>query len=44
MRVIIQVSSGPAAGKKTVPGPGRTVQIGRTEWADYSFPQDGKLT
>jgi hypothetical protein len=44
MRVIIQVSSGPAAGKTIVLGAGQTVQVGRTEWADYSFPEDGRLS
>ena len=44
MRIIVEVISGPAAGKKIVPGPGQTVQISRTERADYSFPQDGQLT
>ncbi len=44
MRAIIEVRSGPDTGKKIVLGPGRTVQIGRTEWADYSFPQDGRMS
>lgn len=44
MRVILEVASGPAAGKKIVLGPGQSVQIGRTEWADYSFPQDGRMS
>jgi len=44
MRIVVEVISGPAAGKKIVLGPGQTVQVGRTEWADYSFPQDGRMS
>jgi len=44
MRVVLEVTSGPAAGKKIVLGPGQTVQIGRTEWADHSFPEDGRMS
>ena len=44
MRVIIEITSGPAAGKKILLGAGQTVQVGRTEWADYSFPQDGRMS
>jgi len=44
MRVVVEVMSGPAAGKKIVLGPSQTVQVGRTEWADYSFPEDGHMS
>jgi hypothetical protein len=44
MRVIIQVSSGPAAGKRFLLGAGQTVKVGRTEWADHSFPEDGRMS
>ena len=44
MRIIIQVSSGPAAGKRILLGAGHSVTIGRTEWADHAFPQDGRMS
>ena len=44
MRVVVEVTSGPTAGKKIILGAAQTVQIGRTEWADYSFPQDGRMS
>ncbi len=44
MRIIVEVASGPAAGKKIVLGAGLVLKVGRTEWADHSFPHDGQMS
>ena len=44
MRVILEITSGPAAGKKTVLGAHHVLQVGRTEWADVALPHDGQLS
>jgi hypothetical protein len=43
MRITLQVTSGPDAGRKVHLKSGQTAQIGRTEWADFSFPRDVKM-
>jgi len=44
MQVVVEVVSGPAAGKKILVGAGHMLQVGRTEWADYALPHDGHLS
>lgn len=44
MRVMIEAVSGPAVGKKIVMGTPQVLRIGRTEWADHSFPGDGRMS
>lgn len=44
MRITLQVTSGPDAGRKVHLKSGQTAQIGRTEWADFSFPGDSKMS
>ncbi len=44
MRVILEVLSGPDAGRKTLLGAGQVLQVGRTDRADLSFPQDGHMS
>jgi hypothetical protein len=44
MRVIVEVASGPAAGKKVLLAAGQTLRIGRTEWADFPIPHDGRMS
>ncbi len=44
MRVIVEVASGPAAGKKVLLSVGQTLQVGRTEWADFPVPHDGRMS
>jgi hypothetical protein len=44
MRVILQIFSGPAAGKTVEVKPGSLVRIGRTERADFSFPADAHMS
>lgn len=43
MRITLQVTAGPDAGRKVHLKSGQTAQIGRTEWADFSFPRDPKM-
>ena len=40
MAVILQVTEGPAVGRKTFLRVGQIMRIGRTEWADFNVPQD----
>ncbi|MBC7851823.1 MAG: FHA domain-containing protein [Pirellulaceae bacterium] len=44
MRVILEVQSGSAGGKKTWLRSGQKVVVGRTEGADYVIPQDGQIS
>jgi hypothetical protein len=44
MRVIVQIISGPATGGRMALGPGQTLQVGRTEWADFAVPKDGQMS
>lgn len=44
MRVILEVLSGPLAGRKLRLGVGQELRIGRTEWADFSIPSDGRMS
>jgi pSer/pThr/pTyr-binding forkhead associated (FHA) protein len=44
MRVVLEVLSGPDAGRKTLLGAGQAVQVGRTEWADFSLTKDGHMS
>jgi len=44
MRVVLEVKSGAAAGRRTLLGVGQTLKVGRTEWADFSVPQDGHMS
>jgi len=43
MQVTLQVTSGPSAGKRVRLQAGQAAQVGRTEWADFSVPEDAKL-
>ncbi len=43
-RVIVHITSGPATGKRIPLAPGQTVQIGRTEWADFAVPKDEQMS
>jgi len=36
--------SGPGAGRKILLDAGQTIQVGRTEWADFSVPGDGRMS
>jgi pSer/pThr/pTyr-binding forkhead associated (FHA) protein len=40
MRVIVEVISGPAASRRVSLVAGQSIRIGRTDWADVSFPRD----
>ncbi len=40
MRVIVEVIAGPAASRRISLVAGQAVCVGRTEWADVSFPRD----
>lgn len=44
MRVILEVKSGPDAGRKTLLGAGQVLQVGRTQWADFAIGHDGHLS
>src|SRR6516162_8681503 len=43
MAVILQVTGGPGAGKKTFLRSGQVLRVGRTEWAEFNIPQDATL-
>jgi predicted component of type VI protein secretion system len=43
VRIILEVTGGLSAGTKIVVGQGQTAQVGRTNWADYSFPGDESM-
>ncbi len=43
MGVILQIINGPYAGHKTYLLAGQVLQVGRTEWADFSIPSDTQL-
>ena len=44
MRVILQITSGPDAGRKVLLSALQSLQVGRTERADLSVPQDGRMS
>ncbi len=44
MRVILQVTAGASAGRKTLLGANQVVQVGRTEWADFAVAHDGHMS
>jgi hypothetical protein len=44
MRVILKVTAGPGAGRKTLLDAGQALQVGRTEWADFAHPHDGRMS
>lgn len=43
MQLTLQITSGPHAGRKVLLRSGQVARIGRTEWADFSFPRDAEL-
>jgi hypothetical protein len=43
MQLTLQITTGPHAGRKVLLRSGQVARIGRTEWADFSFPQDTGL-
>src|SRR4029079_2187227 len=43
MQLTLQTTPGPHAGRKVLLRSGQVARIGRTEWADFSFPQDADL-
>src|SRR6188474_2159917 len=43
MQLTLQVTTGPHAGRKVLVRSGQIARIGRTEWADFSFPGDADL-
>jgi hypothetical protein len=43
MQLTLQITAGPHAGRKVLLRSGQVARIGRTEWADFSFPRDGDL-
>jgi pSer/pThr/pTyr-binding forkhead associated (FHA) protein len=44
VRVVVEITSGPAAGKKFRIEAGQMLQVGRTEWADYAIPGDIQMS
>lgn len=44
MQATLQIVSGPHEGRKLVVRSGYSVQVGRTEWADFVLPEDGQLS
>lgn len=44
MRVVVEIISGPLAGKKFRLEGGQVLQVGRTEWADYAIAGDGQMS
>src|SRR5262245_61083060 len=43
MQLSLQITTGPHAGRKVLLRSGQVARIGRTEWADFSFPRDADL-
>lgn len=43
MQLTLQITAGPHAGRKVLLRSGQIARIGRTEWADFSFPRDADL-
>src|SRR5262245_43868022 len=43
MQLSLQITTGPHAGRKVLVRSGQIARIGRTEWADFSFPRDADL-
>lgn len=43
MQLTLQITAGPHTGRKVLLRSGQVARIGRTEWADFSFPKDGDL-
>lgn len=44
MQATLQIVAGPHSGRKLVVRSGYSVQVGRTEWADFVLPEDGQLS
>lgn len=44
MRVIVEITAGPAAGRKFRLETSQVFQVGRTEWADYAIPGDIRMS
>jgi hypothetical protein len=44
MRVILEVISGPAAGRRVRLTADQELRVGRTEWADFAVPQDSLMS
>lgn len=43
MQLQLKITTGPHAGQKIVLRSGQIARVGRTEWADFSFPRDAEL-
>jgi uncharacterized protein DUF6931/type III secretion system (T3SS) inner membrane Yop/YscD-like protein len=43
MQLTLQITTGPHAGRKVLLRSGQVARVGRTEWADFSFPGDTEL-
>jgi pSer/pThr/pTyr-binding forkhead associated (FHA) protein len=44
MQIVLEITSGPRSGQKVRLGAGQELKIGRTEWADFSVPEDGHMS
>lgn len=44
IHVVLEVTTGPATGKKIALRAGQTFQVGRTEWADFAVPKDEQMS
>jgi hypothetical protein len=44
MRVILRIATGPLIGRNVLLLPGQSVQVGRTEFADFAVPHDGQMS
>jgi len=43
MQLTLQITTGPHTGRKVLLRSGQVARVGRTEWADFSFPRDADL-
>lgn len=43
MQLTLQITTGPHTGRKVLLRSGQVARVGRTEWADFSFPRDTDL-
>ena len=44
MRIILEIASGPEAGRRVTLRAGQVLRVGRTEWADWAVPGDARLS
>ena len=44
MRVVLEITSPPSVGRKSVLATGQILKVGRTQWADFAIADDGHMS